>query len=147
MNDSISADHPIVGAWSLIAFTEKDLHTGAVAYPLGQKARAAVIYTAGGHVATLFTSENRQPPATLQATDQEATMLYRSMVAFAGRYELMGTKLIYRPEISWNEAWNGTVQERLFEVSRERLEVNSTPAVSTLTGALTVFSLVWTRAR
>ena len=146
MSDPISADHPILGAWSLISFTEKNLQTGAVAYPLGKKARATVIYTPSGHVATLFTSENRQPPVTPQATDQEATTLYRSMVAFAGRYELIGTKLFYRPEISWNEAWNGTVQERLFEVSRERLEVNSTPAVSTLTGAMTVFSLLWKRA-
>ena len=146
MSDPIPVDHPIVDAWNLISFTEKNLQTGAVAYPLGEKARAAVIYTAGGHVATLFTSENRQPPITPQATDQEATTLYRSMIAFAGRYELIGTKLIYRPEISWNEAWNGSVQERLLEVSRERLEVTSTPAISTLTGAMTVFSLLWKRA-
>jgi hypothetical protein len=146
LSDPISADHPIVGAWTLTSFVEKNLQTGAVAYPLGERARAAVIYTAGGHVLTLFTSEHRQPPVTPQATDQEAVALYRSMVAFAGRYELRGNKLIYRPEISWNEAWNGSVQERLFEVGPERLEVNSVPAVSTLTGALTEFSLLWERA-
>jgi hypothetical protein len=54
---------------------------------------------------------------------------------------------IYRPEISWNETWNGTEQERVIEVSEDRLETNSVPAVSTLTGARTVFSLVWERAR
>ncbi len=101
---------------------------------------------AGGHVATLFTSENRPPPVTPQVTDQEAAILYRSMVAFAGRYELIGAKLIYRPDILWNEAWNGTVQERLFKVSPERLEVTSTPAISTLTRAMTVFSLLWKRS-
>ncbi len=118
-----------------------------MAYPLGERAKAAVIYTADGHVVTLFTSDSRKPPLTPQATDEEAIALYRSMVAFAGRYELRGSKLIYRPEISWNQAWNGTVQERLFEVSRSRLEVSSVPAVSPLTGAKTVFSLIWERAR
>ena len=52
------------------------------------------------------------------------------MIAFAGRYELVGNRLIYRPEISWNEAWNGTTQERVFEVKGDRLEVKSVPAVS-----------------
>lgn len=147
MNDPIPVDHPIVSAWSLTSFTEQNLQAGAVAYPLGENAKAAVIDTADGHVVTLFTSADRKPPVTPQATDQEAAALYRSMVAFAGRYELRGSKLIYRPEISWNEAWNGTVQERLFDVSTERLAVNSVPAVTTLTGAMTVFSLVWERAR
>jgi hypothetical protein len=105
-----------------------------------------VIYTAGGHVVTLFTSDDRKPPLGSQATDQEAVALYRSMIAFAGRYELEGTKLLYYPEISWNEAWNGSVQERRFEVSRSRLEVNSVPAASTLQEATTVFSLTWERA-
>ena len=77
---------------------------------------------------------------------QEAIRLYRSMIAFAGRYELVGNRLIYRPEISWNESWNGSTQERVFQVNGDRLEVKSVPAVSTLTGARTVFSLAWQRA-
>jgi hypothetical protein len=68
------------------------------------------------------------------------------MIAFAGRYELEANRLIYRPEISWNEAWNGTMQERLIKVSRNRLETNSVPTFSPVTGARTVFSLVWERA-
>jgi hypothetical protein len=59
---------------------------------------------------------------------------------------LIGNRLVYHPEISWNEAWNGTTQERLFEVDGNRLEVKSVPVVSTLTGATTVFSLAWERA-
>jgi hypothetical protein len=145
MDDSIPPDHRIIGAWRLTSFTEKDLQTGSVAYPLGEKAKAIVIYTANGQVATLFTAQDRHRPLAPRATDQEATSLYRSMIAFAGRYELDGPKLIYRPEISWNEAWNGTVQVRLFEVGHSRLEVNSMPVVSTLTGRNIIFSLVWER--
>jgi hypothetical protein len=53
--------------------------------------------------------------------------LYRSMIAFAGRYELIGNRLIYYPDISWNEAWNGTTQERVFKVGENRLETTSVP--------------------
>lgn len=83
----------IIGAWRLLAFTEQDLQTGAVTYPLGERAQARVIYTADGHVVTLFTAEHCTPPATAYATDQEACALYRSMVAFAGRYEIQGAQL------------------------------------------------------
>jgi hypothetical protein len=146
MSNSIRSDHSIVGTWRLTSFTERDLETGAATYPFGEKAAAIVIYTADGYVATIFTATDRKPPVAARATEQEAMDLYRSMIAFAGRYELIGKCLIYKPEISWNEAWNGTAQERLFEVSGDRLEVNSVPALSTLTGARTVFSLVWERA-
>ncbi|SRR5260221_14765057 len=146
MSEPIHAGHPIVGTWKLSSFAEENLETRAVCYPFGEKARAIVIYTVDGHVATIFAAADRKPPIAAQATEQEALALYRSMIAFAGRYELIGNRLIYHPEISWNEAWNGTTQERVFEVSRTRLEVKSVPVVSTLTGARTVFSLAWERA-
>lgn len=144
-SEPIPSPHPIVGTWRLTAFTEQDLKSGAVTYPFGQRARAIVIYTAQGHVATIFAAAERKPPVAAQASDQEAAALYRSMIAFAGRYELAGEKLIYYPEISWNEAWNGARQERLFYVTGNRLEVRSVPAISTLTGSETVFTLVWER--
>jgi hypothetical protein len=144
---SIHSSHPIVGTWRLTSFTERNLDTGTIGYPFGEAARALVIYEPNGYVATIFTRSDRQQPLSPQATDQEAVNLYRGMIAFAGRYELSGKRLVYRPEISWNETWNGTEQERVIEVSEDRLETNSVPAVSTLTGARTVFSLVWERAR
>jgi hypothetical protein len=146
MSEQIPAGHPIVGTWRLSSFTEEHLETGAVSYPFGEKARALVIYTVDGHVATIFAAAARKPPVSAQATEQEAIDLYRSMIAFAGRYEFIGNRLIYHPEISWNEAWNGTTQERVFEINRDRLEVKTVPVVSTLTGRRTVFSLVWERA-
>jgi len=147
MSEPITADHPIIGTWRLTQFTEQDLASGAVTHPFGPQAKACVIYTADGYVSTIFTASDRRGPAMPQATDEEAVALYRSMIAFAGRYVLRGDTLTYYPEISWNEAWNGTQQERRFVVDADRLEVMSMPVVSTLTGAKTVFSLLWDRAR
>jgi len=143
--DEPRVGNPIVGTWRLTSFTEENLETAAVTHPFGVGARALVIYEANGYVATIFSAADRKPPIAAQATEQEAIRLYRSMIAFAGRYELVGHRLIYRPEISWNESWNGTTQERVFQVNGDRLEVKSVPAVNALTGARTVFSLVWQR--
>ena len=149
MSIPIKSDHPIVGTWRLTSFSEQNLDTGEIRYPFGEAASALVIYEANGYVATIFAAADRKPPRAPapQATDQEAIDLYRSMISFAGRYELSGNRLIYHPEISWNEAWNGTTQERVIEVSKDRLQTNSVPAISPLTGGRTVFSLVWERAR
>lgn len=130
-----------------MSFTEEDQKTGAVTYPMGKDASAIVIYAADGYACTIFTSEGRKPALAAQATDHEAVQLYRSMVAFAGRYQLDGNKLIYGPEISWNETWNGTRQERLFRIEGNNLQVKSVPTVTTLTGNHTIFSLAWERAR
>jgi hypothetical protein len=147
MIEPIPPDHPIIGTWRLTRFTEADQETGAITHPMGPRPRAYVIYTSQGYVSTIFAAAERQTPASERATEQEAVALYRSMVAFAGRYRLEGDKLIYHPEVSWNEAWNGTTQERRFNVEADRLEVTSVPAVSALTGTNTVFSLIWERAR
>jgi len=64
--------------------------------------------------------------------------LYRSMSLFAVRYVLRGETLIYYPKFHGMEAWNGTTQERRFVVDAIGW-VASVPAVSTLTGAKTVF--------
>ena len=146
MRDQNESDHPIVGTWRLISFSEEDLDTGAVRYPFGKTARALVIYARNGYVATIFTAADRKPPVAATATAQEAVDLYQTMIAFGGRYELIANRLVYHPELSWNELWNGTTQERVFEVDGDRLEVRSVPTVSALTGARTVFSLAWKRA-
>ena len=145
MRDQTESDHAIVGTWRLMSFTEENLDTGTVRYPFGETARALVIYAGNGYVATIFTAADRKPPVAAQATEQEAIDLYRSMIAFGGRYELIANRLIYHPEMSWNEAWSGTTQERVFAVDGDRLEVRSVPTVSALTGARTVFSLAWKR--
>jgi Lipocalin-like domain len=138
-------DDPIVGTWRLASFTEQNLENGAISYPFGKEAKALVIYESNGYVATIFTRSDRKPPLGAQATDREAMDLYRSMIAFAGRYELEGNRLSYHPEISWNEARNGTTQERVIAVDGDRLETNSVPTISPITGARAVFSLVWGR--
>ena len=138
--------HPIVGTWSLRSFTERDIKTDAISFPMGSSPRAAVVYTADGHVATIFTATGRRAPAEPRASDAEAAHLYRSMVAFAGRYEIHDNELIYHPEISWNEAWNGTRQVRYFEMSDGLLRIRSAPAASTLLNALTEMNMTWSRA-
>jgi hypothetical protein len=135
----------IVGTWALQSFSELDVHTNARSYPMGDKPRATVIYTAGGHVATIFAAASRVAPAGPRPTDSEAIHLFRTMVAFSGRYEINDRELIYYPEITWNEVWSGTRQVRYFEISGDLLKISSAPAASTHAGAETIMMMTWHR--
>ena len=137
--------HSIVGTWTLQSFSEQDIRTKAVSYPMGDKPKATVIYTAGGHVATIFAAAHRLAPAGLRPTDSEAIQLFRTMVAFAGRYEINDKELIYYPEITWNEAWSGSRQVRYFEIAGDLLKISSAPAASTLGDAETIMTMTWNR--
>jgi hypothetical protein len=138
--------HPIVGTWTLQSFTERDVRTDALSFPMGQSPKATVIYAASGHVATIFTATGRTAPAGSTVSDAEAARLYRTMVAFAGRYELHDNELIYYPEITWNQAWNGTRQVRYFEIADGLLRIRSAPAVSALLNTSTEMNMTWSRA-
>lgn len=138
--------HPIVGAWTLQSFTERDIKSGALSHPMGQEPKATVIYTDSGHVATIFTATGRNAPDGPRPTDAEAVHLFRTMVAFSGRYEINGSELIYYPDVTWNEAWNGTRQVRYFEMADELLRIRSEPAGSALVNALTEMNMTWRRA-
>lgn len=137
--------HPIVGTWRLQSFAERDIKTDVLSYPMGEKPKAIVIYTATGHVATIFTTTGRSAPVGPRATDAEAVQLFRTMVSFAGRYELKGGELIYYPEITWNEVWNGTKQTRYFEIRDGLLRIKSAAAASALLGTMTEMMMTWTR--
>jgi hypothetical protein len=47
----------------------------------------------------MFADPSRKPAATPKATDAEAAQLYRTMVAYAGRYALEGEKVIHHIDI------------------------------------------------
>ena len=65
--------------------------------------------------------EGRKPAKT----DEERSALLQSMVAYTGTYRVEGDKWITSVDASWNEAWNGTGQERHFRLDGDRLHVTS----------------------
>ncbi len=136
----------IVGTWTLQSFSDLDVETKAVSHPMGDRPKATVIYTADGHVATIFTATGRAAPAGPRPTDPEAVQLFRTMVAFAGRYEVNGCELIYDPEIAWNEAWNGTRQVRTFDLSGDLLKITWAPAAGAAGDTQTTMTMTWAPA-
>jgi hypothetical protein len=144
----LSAGHAaesIVGTWRLISQTTEDSESKAIEKVFGDKPIGFLTYTSEGRMTIIITHSTRKPPASAKATEAEAAHLYGTMVAYAGTYRINGDKIIHHIEASWNEAWNGTDQERFAEVRDNRLTIYSPPFVSPTLGRRIDSKLVWER--
>ena len=129
----------IVGVWKLVSFSTKEVATGAVTHPLGEKPAGYYVYTKGGRLFALQVAQDRKPPAGPNPTDAERIELFKTMAANSGTYKLEGNTLTTTFEVSWNQAWAGTSQKRQIEIAGNKLTITSAPFKSTLTGKEVIF--------
>jgi len=143
----VEAADSVVGTWRLLSWSEEETASKAVHKSFGDNPLGFLTYTADGHMMIMFEDPSRTPAAAPKATDTEAAQLYRTMVAYVGRYTLEGDKIIHHIDVSWNQTWNGTDQQRLIEVKDGHLTIKTTPFVSPFSNKEVVATLVWERAK
>src|SRR5262249_18263480 len=81
--------------------------------PLGR-----LILTEAGHFMTVITSADR-------AHAGDATRLFETMMAYAGKFRLDGDKIVVSCDISWHPSWVGTEQVRFFKLDGDNLYLRS----------------------
>jgi lipocalin-like protein len=134
----------ICGVWKLRSYARRFLDTGEVRTDM--LPHAYILYTPGGFMMSITVEENREPPAGAVLTDAERLRLFNSIVsAYAGTYSIAGNIVTHTVEISWNEAWTGTRQERYFSVSADTLTLETTPRTSGRDSREFVNTLTWER--
>jgi hypothetical protein len=118
---SFAADRTeILGVWKLVSFELEVQATGEREPVLGKNPTGYCIFTPE-RCMFVFTAEGRQAPKT----DQDRAELYKSMLAYTGKYRLEGDKWITTVEVSWNPASVGTEQTRFFTIDGDRLHVKT----------------------
>jgi hypothetical protein len=147
MSSTAWAADSIVGTWRLQSWSEEETANKEVHKTFGDNPSGLITFTADGRMMVIFTDPTRKAPGAPKATDAEATQLYRTMVAYAGRYKTDGDKLIQYPEVSWNQTFTGTEQTRFFEIKGDRLQYKTAPFVSPFIGKEMVATLVWERVK
>jgi hypothetical protein len=135
----------IAGVWKLVSFSHKEIETGILGHPFGEKPSGYYIYTKGGRLLALQVAQDRKPPAGSSPTDAERIALFKTMAANAGTYKVDGGTLTTTFEVSWNQAWTGTTQKRQIEITGNKLTITSAPYKSALTGKDVVFVSVLER--
>lgn len=76
----------LIGAWRLVGTWREEVASGRRVELFGSSPRGLVIYTPSGHMSAIITAS--QPPST--ADDAGRAAVHKTMVAYSGRYEVVG---------------------------------------------------------
>ena len=136
--------NPLIGVWKLVS---ADVITGDdVSYPLGKEANGYLIYTENGYMSAITTSANRPKFASgdsMRASAEEALEAVKTCVAYSGKYEIRGDKVIHHVAASFLPNWTGGRQERFFVLVDGRLKLSTPPTL--VHGKLQIARLLWER--
>jgi Lipocalin-like domain len=141
------AAESVVGSWCLASWVEVETESKVVHTPFGENPSGMLTYTPDGRMSLFIIDTKRKPSAGPKATDAEAVELYQTMIAYSGAYSLDGNKVTHKIEVSWNQAWTGTNQQRFFEVKDDMLTIKTPQIISPITGKESVSTLVWERVK
>jgi hypothetical protein len=133
----------LVGVWRLRSFS-LDAPGEGPREVFGPQPRGYLIFTPEGRMMTILTRPDRRPAV---APAEQAALL-QSMVAYTGRYTVEDDRVTVRPDVSWNEAFTGTVQVRYYVVAGDTLSMRTAEQPSVLLpGRRVVATLVYERER
>lgn len=111
----------IVGVWKLVSFHTEFQDGRPKIASMGANPIGHQIFTAEGRMMAMLEAEGRQPGHS----DEDATKLLRTMIAFTGLYRVEGEHVITKVDATWSPGWRGTDQVRTFKVDGDRLDVIS----------------------
>ena len=78
-----------------------------------------------------------------RGTTAEKVSANDTYMAYCGRYEIQGSKVIHHLEASFFPNWNGTAQERLYQFDGDSLTLITPPIF--MSGTMITSRLVWNR--
>ncbi|MGJ7526397.1 lipocalin-like domain-containing protein [Variovorax sp. GB1P17] len=114
-------DTGLHGCWQLASFHTELQDSKERTQPWGANPAGHLIFEAGGRMMVLVTAQVREPGHT----DEKQVALFRTLMAYTGRYRIDGNRFIATIDACWNETWNGTEQERFFKLDGNTLEVST----------------------
>jgi len=141
------AAESIVGSWRLASWVEVETESKAVRSVFGDNPSGVITCTPDGRMSVFIINPSRKPPSGPRPSDTEADDLYRTMIAYAGAYTVEGNRVTHKIEVSWNQAWTGTNQQRFIDVKDNQLTIKTPPIISPISGKESISTLVWERIK
>lgn len=133
----------MVGTWKLISVTREEVPSGVKVDQMGPDPQGYITYGPEGRMMVLIVRSGRQRPAGPSATPTEAEALFRSVMSYGGTYTVSGNEVTHHVDISWNEAWTGTKQQRTARIDGNRVTLSTPVSPDPISGKMSVRSMVW----
>jgi len=134
----------VVGVWKFVSNSNKEVATGKVNRPYGEKPTGYIVYTKGGLTVFSIVGGDRSKPVGASATDAERLSLFSTLAAGSGTYKVEGNKIVITYDSSWHQLWTGTTHKRNISISGNRLTITSDP-VKNLAGQDIIFENILER--
>ncbi len=123
----------LVGAWKGLGH-DVTAADGTVTHPHGTDTNAYMIYTPDGFVSLMASKNDRKKFSgdvsgrdLKSATTEEKAQAAGDCIAFAGRYEMSGEKLLIHIEIALFPNWEGTTEIRYPQFDGDQLTLTMPP--------------------
>jgi hypothetical protein len=116
--------NPLLGTWRLKSYVVTN-DAGVRSTPYGEHPNGCLSYSADGRMYAMGTAQGRIAPSGVP-TDGEQAALQKSMFAYAGTWSLEPGRVVHHVDLSWNQAWNGSDQVRVYELSGNTLVITAT---------------------
>jgi len=143
---AIAAGKQLYGTWRLVSCKRTVAATGETQDMFGKSPHGFIIFGRDGQMLVLLAGEKRpKPPDPDKMTDQNRIDLFKTMLAYGGKYTFDGKTLKTRVDISWNENWTGTEQVRTVKFEGNRLILSTIPSIGSLDGKIENIVLTWER--
>lgn len=146
MNEA-SVGQRLVGSWRLLSW-EAVGEDGSVEHPMGLAPEGLLAYTAEGTMLVLLARSDRPRHSGSDltgSTPEEGAEAARSFIAYGGSYEVDGSRVTHRVEMSLFPNWLGSrqVRELTLNDAATRLTLVSPPLE--LGGTIRSQQLTWER--
>jgi len=141
MTETHTDGNPLLGTWRLKSYIMTTA-AGERLTPYGEHPNGYLSYSADGRMQVIGTANGRIVPRDPAPTDEEIVTLHKTMFAYAGTYSVEAGRVIHHVDISWNQAWNGTDQERFYEVNGDTLTITAR-AIDADSGTQARYAVVW----
>jgi lipocalin-like protein len=141
-----AANEELYGTWRLESFTQTILATGETIDVFGKAPQGFIHYGRDGRMMVLMVKDARPKPSDLsKMTDQERVELFKTLVAYAGTYEVDAKTVTHHLDISWNQIFTGTDQVRNIEFDGCKFIMSTNPQPRSQDGDVAISVLTWER--
>jgi hypothetical protein len=142
-----SVQQPLLGTWKLVSYVGEEIPSGAKSDVMGPRPSGYINYGPDGRMIVIIVGSDRKKPVGAIATQEEAQVLIRSMLAYAGTYTVdsEARTVTHHVDISWDQSRTGESHLRTYELDGHHLTLTTQPSNDPATGRKTVRTLVWER--
>jgi hypothetical protein len=96
---------------------------------------------------TLIVRGDRKRPAGYPISPAEAEGLFRSLMTYAGTWEVRGEEVFHYVDASANEIWTGSEQKRFYKLDGDRLPLSTPVNADPIDGKISIRSMIWEKVK